>query len=359
MIVITGAAGFVGSALAWHFNRLGRTDLWLVDELGRDQKYANLAGLDFCDYAEKGEFLERLAAGPVPKVEAVFHLGACSSTTESNASYLMRNNFAYTRALAKWCLARGVRMVYASSAATYGNGERGYSEDVALLPRLQPLNAYAMSKHAFDLWAWHAGALDKIAGLKYFNVFGPNEYHKAEMRSMVLRAFEQIQNLGRVRLFRSERAEFADGEQERDFIYVKDAVAMTAWFLDHPEANGIFNIGSGRARTWNDLARAAFAALGRRPARVEYFSMPAELRDKYQYSTTAEMRRLAAAGGPATRWTLETAVADYIQNYLWPGHRRLTEVREAEPPPLPAAVPVGPAVQRAAQTAEPRATGQE
>lgn len=326
MIAITGAAGFVGSALAWHFNRLGRSDLWLVDELGKDQKFLNLAGLDFADYAEKGEFLERLASGHMPDLEAVFHLGACSSTTEANVSYLMQNNFAYTRALAKWCLAHGVRLVYASSAATYGDGAQGYGEEAGALRRLRPLNAYAMSKHAFDLWAWHAGALERIAGLKYFNVFGPNEYHKAEMRSMALRAFEQIQTLGRVRLFRSERPEFGDGEQERDFIYVKDAVAMTAWFLDHPSANGIFNIGSGRARTWNDLARAAFQALGRRPARVEYFSMPAELRDKYQYSTTAEMRRLPAAGGPAAQWPLEAAMSDYIQNYLWPGRKHLAEV---------------------------------
>ncbi|MGH9534794.1 MAG: NAD-dependent epimerase/dehydratase family protein, partial [Terriglobales bacterium] len=198
MIVITGAAGFIGSALAWHFNLAGHNDLWLVDELGHGQKCLNLAGLDFADYTDKGEFLERLAAGSVPPLEAVFHLGACSSTTETDAAYLMRNNFAYTRALAKWCLARGVRLVYASSAATYGDGAQGYSEDASGLPRLRPLNAYALSKHAFDLWACHAGALDRIAGLKYFNVFGPNEYHKAEMRSMALRAFEQIQSVGRV-----------------------------------------------------------------------------------------------------------------------------------------------------------------
>lgn len=332
MIAITGAAGFLGSALAWHLNRQGRSDLWLVDELGQGQKFRNLAGLDFSDYAEKGEFLERLASGRMPELEAVVHLGACSSTTETNASYLMHNNFAYSRALAKWCLTHGVRLVYASSAATYGNGAEGYGEEARELARLRPLNAYAVSKHAFDLWAWHAGALERIAGLKYFNVFGPNEYHKAEMRSMALRAFEQIQNLGRVRLFRSERPEFGDGEQERDFIYVKDAVAMTAWFLDHPAANGIFNIGTGQARTWNDLARAAFQALGRRPAKVEYFSMPPELRDKYQYSTTAEMRRLAEVGGPSARWTLEAAMADYIQNYLWPGRKHLAEVADKPAP---------------------------
>lgn len=336
MIAITGAAGFLGSALAWHFNRQGRSDLFLVDELGSDQRFLNLTGLDFADYAEKGEFLERLAAGHVPELEAVFHLGASSSTTETNASYLMRNNFAYTRALAKWCLAHGARLVYASSAATYGDGAQGYGEEASALPRLRPLNAYAMSKHALDLWALHSGALERVAGLKYFNVFGPNEYHKAEMRSMALRAFEQIQTLGRVRLFRSERPAYGDGEQERDFIYVKDAVAMTAWFLHHPAANGIFNIGSGRARTWNDLARSAFQALGRRPARVEYFAMPAELRDKYQYSTTAEMRRLAAAGGPAPQWTLEAAVNDYTQNYLWPGRKRLAEVAVTAPVAVPA-----------------------
>lgn len=325
MIAITGAAGFIGSALAWHFNRAGRHDLLLVDDLGRDAKFRNLAGLNFADYLDKGELLARVEQGlPLPRLEAVFHLGACSATTEPDAAFLMRNNFAYSKSLAEWCLARQVRFVYASSAATYGDGSQGYAEDAARLPQLRPLNPYALSKHALDLWAWHREALGLIAGLKYFNVFGPNEYHKGDMRSMVLRAFEQIQSTGRVRLFRSDRPDFADGEQRRDFVYVKDAAALTAWFLDHPEANGIFNVGSGVARTWNDLARAVFAALGRPPC-IEYFDMPPELRGKYQYATQAPLDRLRQVGGPAPQRTLEAAVADYVRGYLVPGGRCLQE----------------------------------
>lgn len=319
MIAITGAAGFIGSALAWHCNQAGRHDLLLVDDLGRDARFRNLCGLDFDDYLDKDEFLARIENGrPLPELEAVFHLGACSSTLETDAGYLMRNNFAYSKAVAQWCLARGVRLIYASSAATYGDGAQGHADHLASLPRLQPLNAYALSKHAFDLWAWRAGALESAVGLKYFNVFGPNEYHKGEMRSMALRAFEEIQAGGPVRLFRSDRPDFADGEQRRDFIYVKDAVAVTAAFLERPSAAGLFNVGSGEARTWNDLARAVFAAL-ELPPRIEYFDMPAELRGKYQYVTEAPLDRLRGAGAPALRWTLEAAVADYVGEYLLPG----------------------------------------
>ena len=330
MIAITGAAGFIGSALAWHFNRLGRTDLVLVDDLGQDGRFRNLSGLDFADFFGKDDFLARLEGrGALPALEAIFHLGACSATTETDAAYLMRNNFGYSKTVAQWCLARSARLVYASSAATYGDGAQGYGDDAAGLSSLRPLNAYAFSKHAFDLWVRHAGAMDRVVGLKYFNVFGPNEYHKGEMRSMALRAFEQIEARGVVRLFRSDRADFADGEQRRDFVYVKDAAAITAWFLGHPRANGIFNVGSGRARTWNDLARAVFTALDRAP-RIEYFDMPAELRGKYQYATEAPLERLRAAGAPMPQWSLEEAIGDYVRNYLAPG--RLTLAAEHPAP---------------------------
>ncbi|MGH9394478.1 MAG: ADP-glyceromanno-heptose 6-epimerase, partial [Terriglobales bacterium] len=290
-----------------------------VDDLGSDRKFLNLAGRPCADVWATDAFQARINAdGGLPKLAVVVHLGACSSTIEADGGFLMRNNFAYTRTLAEWCLRHGVRFIYASSAATYGDGGLGYSDDPALLPRLRPLNKYAFSKHAFDLWALHQGAFQgpgAITGLKYFNVYGPNEGHKGDMRSMVLKAFEQIQATGRVRLFKSYRQGIADGEQTRDFLYVDDAVAATAWFLDHPEASGIFNLGSGVARTWNDLARAVFAALGREP-QIEYIEMPEAIRPAYQYSTCADVTRLRAAGCSVPFRSLEDGVRDYVRHLL-------------------------------------------
>ncbi len=318
MIAITGAAGLIGSALVWHCNRQGRSDLLLVDALGRSDKFRNLAGLDFSDYLEREEWESRLESGALPGLEAVVHLGACSNTTERDGSWLMRNNFGSSRLAAGYCLARGIRLIYASSAATYGDGRQGYDDALEGMARLRPLNKYAFSKHAFDLWAWRSGALATITGLKYFNVFGPNEYHKGDMRSLVVKAWEQIQADGCVRLFQSNTPAYADGEQQRDFLYVKDAVAMTAWFLEHPEAAGIYNLGSGTARSWNDLVGAIFAALGR-PARIEYIPMPASLQAAYQNHTCAELGRLRRAGCGIAARPLEAAVEDYVRNYLAPG----------------------------------------
>ena|SRR6185312_6677587 len=318
MVVVTGAAGFIGSALVAECNRRGRSSLLLVDQLGGDQRFRNLCGLAFADFCPTDEFLARVERDRgLPRLEAVIHLGACSATTEPDGDFLMRNNFAYTCTLAEWCLRHGVRFIYASSAATYGDGELGYSDEPALLPRLRPRNKYALSKHAFDLWALRHGAFGKggIAGLKYFNVYGPNEYHKGEMRSMALKAFEQVRAEGRVRLFQSHREDFAHGEQNRDFLYVLDAVAMTLWFLDHPEAAGVFNIGCGAARTWNALAGAVFRAMGVEPA-IEYVPMPEAIRPAYQYATCADLGRLRAAGCTLQPRSLEEGVKDYVQNYL-------------------------------------------
>jgi ADP-L-glycero-D-manno-heptose 6-epimerase len=316
MIAITGGAGFIGSALAWHLNRAGRHEILLVDRLGKGEKYRNLAGLNLADYWEADEFIGRMEAGkPLPSIEAVVHLGACSSTTEDDASFLMRNNFAYSRALAEWCLERGVRFIYASSAATYGDGRTGYADDERRLAQLLPLNKYGLSKHAFDLWAAHRGALRSITGLKFFNVYGPNEYHKGAMRSMVVKGYEEIRRSGSVRLFKSYRPDYADGEQVRDFIYVKDAVAIAAWFLDHPRATGIFNVGSGRAESWNQLAASLFEAMGR-PPKIEYVEMPDGLREKYQYSTRAEMSRLREQGCTIAVRPLREGVAEYVNKYL-------------------------------------------
>ncbi len=316
MIAITGGAGFLGSALIWHLNGQGRHDIVVVDDLGQGDKFRNLVGAQFHEYLGKEEFIARIQADSnLPQMDAVVHLGACSATTEVDGDYLMRNNYGYTRALADWCLQHGVRFIYASSAATYGNGELGYAANEGLVPRLRPMNKYAFSKQAFDLWAFFQGAFKSITGIKYFNVFGPNEYHKGGMRSMVLKAFDQIRASGGVQLFRSHRPDYRDGEQERDFIYVKDAIRMTAWFLDHPEATGIYNVGTGMARTWNDLAGAVFHAMGV-PPKIEYIDMPESIRSGYQYSTQAEMGRLQAAGCELPAFSLEEAVRDYVQNYL-------------------------------------------
>jgi len=316
MIIVTGGAGFIGSALVWQLNRQGIDDILVVDELGRDEKWQNLASLRFLDYQHKDDFLAAIQADRIPaKVRAVVHLGACSSTTEQDADFLMRNNYRYTRTLAEWCLGRKVRFIYASSAATYGDGAQGYSDDDAITPTLLPLNKYGYSKQVFDLVALRTGSFRHMVGLKFFNVYGPNEYHKGDMSSVVFKAFHQIRQNGAVRLFRSERADYPDGGQMRDFIYVKDCVAVIAWLIEHVEVNGLFNLGAGVARTWNDLVGAVFSALGI-PPKIEYIDLPAALRGRYQYFTRAEMQKLRAADAPVDFRPLEESVRDYVQRYL-------------------------------------------
>jgi ADP-L-glycero-D-manno-heptose 6-epimerase len=316
MIIVTGGAGFIGSALVWHLNQQGIDDILVVDELGREEKWQNLASLRFADYLHKDDFLqllERDAFKSHPR--ALVHLGACSSTTEQDADFLMRNNYRYTRTLAEWALARDVRFIYASSAATYGDGARGYCDHDDVTPTLLPLNKYGYSKQAFDLWALRTGALDKIVGLKFFNVYGPNEYHKGDMSSVVVKAFHQIMQDKVVRLFKSDHPDYADGCQQRDFVYVKDCVAVIAWLIHNPHVAGLFNLGSGTARTWNDLVSAVFAAT-EIPAYIEYIDLPAALRGRYQYFTQADMGKLRATGCPVDFPTLEDSVRDYVLNYL-------------------------------------------
>lgn len=312
-IVVTGGAGFIGSNIVKRLNELGENHILIVDNLGNTDKWRNLAGLNFEDYVQKDVFLERLSEGAFGgKISAIFHMGARSSTTESDMEYLMKNNYEYTKILALWAIKEEVRFIYASSAATYGDGSMGFSDDHSLLTRLRPLNAYGYSKHLFDLWALKKGLLDKIVGLKYFNVFGPNEWHKGEMRSMVLKAYEQIKKDGKVRLFKSYHKDYGDGGQLRDFIYVRDAVEMTLYFLEHPEINGIFNIGTGNPKTWNDLAKAVFSALGRELS-IEYINMPEDVRDRYQYFTKADISKLYKSGYKKETTPLEDAVKDYIR----------------------------------------------
>ena len=266
----------------------------------------------------KNDFLKTVVENPPKPVEAVFHLGACSSTTETDASYLIKNNYQYSKSLAQWAIAAGIRFIYASSAATYGDGENGFADEEDKIETLKPLNPYGYSKQLFDLWAKRHGLLEKIVGLKYFNVFGPNEYHKADMRSFVLKAFEQINAAGRVRLFKSYRPEYPDGGQKRDFLYVKDAVDMTLFFYDNPQIGGLFNIGTGIARSWNDLANAVFAAMAKKP-NIEYIEMPDSIRGQYQYFTQADISKLRSAGCGKKPTSLESAIKDYVQNYLQKG----------------------------------------
>lgn len=318
MIVVTGGAGFIGSAVVHALNQRGHTDICIVDVEDHPEKKNNLAPLKFTRLVSPQPFLDEVLAGSLKGLEGLFHLGACSSTTETDVEFLNRNNFQYTRHLAEYCLHRDIRFIYASSAATYGDGRQGYSDDVSLLETLKPLNPYGQSKQDFDMWARQEGVLDRMVGLKYFNVFGPNEYHKEDMRSMVLKGFEQIRDTGRIRLFKSYKPEYGDGEQVRDFVYVQDAVAMTLFFQDHPEINGLFNVGSGDARCWNDLAHAIFGALNREPV-IEYIEMPESIRDQYQYHTCAETDKIRKAGYDRPVLSLEDAVHDYVNQYLIPG----------------------------------------
>ncbi len=309
--LVTGAAGFIGANVVEALNRRGQTDLLLSDMLGSDEKWRNLLGLRFEDLLHPSELLERLERDELRDIQTVIHLGACSSTTERDADFLLRNNYQYTRRLCQWCLARRIRFVYASSAATYGEGSRGYSDDDSVTPTLTPLNMYGYSKHLFDLWALKHGLTDRIVGLKYFNVFGPREAHKGDMRSVVHKAFEQIRSTGEMTLFRSYHPDYRDGEQKRDFVYVRDAAAVTLHFTDPKTPGGIYNCGTGEARTWNDLAQAVFAAM-RLPPRVRYIDMPESLRPKYQYFTQARTDKLRAAGYVAPFTPLTEAVSDYV-----------------------------------------------
>ncbi len=319
MIVLTGGAGFIGSGILSRLNLLGRSDIVVVDHIeDGEEKERNLEGKRYAAYMDKALFIERVMADDLPwPVEGIIHMGACSSTVLQDARYFEENNVAYSCRLASWALRKGLRFVYASSAATYGDGSQGYSDEERLLPRLAPLNLYGDSKHRFDLWMSENGHLRRAAGLKFFNVFGPNEYHKGEMRSVVAKAYRKAAETGRMVLFKSHRIEFADGEQKRDFIYVKDVIDVVLYFWENRRVNGIFNVGTGRARSWNDLARALFAALGR-PVRIDYIEMPPILRDRYQYFTEARIEKLRDSGYDRPFTSLEEAVKDYT-GYLAEG----------------------------------------
>ncbi len=324
MIVVTGGAGFIGSNVVAVLIAHGRGDLAVCDRMGEGEKWRNLEKSGIREVIAPEELLGFLD-GRAGNVEAVVHMGAVSSTTETDAALLRRENVRFPLALWRWCAANGVRLIYASSAATYGDGTAGFDDDgsVAALARLRPLNPYGRSKNLFDrrvarLVADGAPRPPQWAGLRFFNVYGPGEGHKGPMRSVVVQVYEQAVAGGPVRLFRSHRADISHGGQKRDFVYVADCAHVVLWLLDNPDVNGLFNLGTGVARTFEDLAHAVFAALAAKPA-IVYIDTPPEIRARYQYFTEAKMARLRSAGFDAPFTPLEAGVAEYVQRYLVPG----------------------------------------
>ncbi|OQY38816.1 MAG: ADP-glyceromanno-heptose 6-epimerase [Candidatus Cloacimonetes bacterium 4572_65] len=315
MIIVTGGAGLIGSAFVSYLNKKGRSDILIVDNLASSEKWKNLVGKNYDEYIHKDNFIEELLEGSFPTVEAIIHMGACSSTTELDADYLYNNNTEYTRILMEWSIENNVRFIYASSGATYGDGSKGYSDDHSDIRKLRPLNMYGYSKQLSDEMAYKNGLLENVCSLKFFNVFGPNEYHKGSMTSVVLNSFKQIKESGEVSLFKSDRSDYQDGEQSRDFIYVKDVVKIIYWLLKNPKVNGVYNIGTGNSRTWNDLVKAVFSALDL-PVNIKYIDMPEHLKHKYQYYTKADNQKIIDAGWKGGFTTLEDAVKDYVQKYL-------------------------------------------
>jgi ADP-L-glycero-D-manno-heptose 6-epimerase len=321
--VVTGGAGLIGSATIWGINNQNLENLWLVDWVEENSlKQRNLANLKYQRFLDAKLFREliREKSAELSEVKTIIHLGACSSTTETNEDYLDDNNFLYTKEVCEWALENNARFVYASSAATYGDGTMGMDDKEERIEKFKPLNLYGWSKHKFDLLAKKQGWFDKITGLKYFNVYGPNEEHKESMRSVVSKAYEQIAQTSKMSLFKSHRKEYRDGEQKRDFLYVKDAVQMTLWLVQNDQANGLFNLGNGQARTWLDLGKSIFSAL-KLQEKIEFVEMPLILQEKYQYFTEAKIEKLREHGYGYNLFSLEDAVQDYVNNYLVPDLR--------------------------------------
>jgi ADP-L-glycero-D-manno-heptose 6-epimerase len=315
MIVITGAAGFIGSCLVAALNQAGYYDLVLVDDFSRPEKEDNYLQKRYSALVNRDQLMDWIDQEQA-SIQYIFHLGARTDTTEFDVSIHTRLNLEYSKALWLKCVAYGLPITYASSAATYGDGAFGFDDDIALLPNLKPLNPYGDSKHAFDIWALAQDQKPfQWAGLKFFNVYGPNEYHKGRMASVVYHAYKQIAQKGHMQLFRSHRPEYKDGEQLRDFVYVKDVIAVCMWLMNHRQVSGLFNLGSGQARTFLDLSEQVFKSL-EKPADIRFVDTPLDIRETYQYFTEARMTKLLAAGYGGRWHSLEEGIDDYVSNYL-------------------------------------------
>ena len=314
MIIVTGGAGFIGSCVVRSLNEAGRSDIVIVDNISETDKWMNMRNKKYIKYVHKSKFLEELPT--YKNVEAIVHMGAQSSTTERDFDYLWENNFEYTKALWNYCAEKHISFIYASSAATYGDGSLGFNDRMDI-DKLLPLNGYGYSKQLFDLWVKHQAKSfpAQYCGLKFFNVYGPNEYFKGSMASMVFHGFNQIKETGKVKLFKSCNPNYADGGQLRDFVYVKDICKVIMWLLVNKHVSGLFNVGTGRAQSFAELAEATFHALDLEP-NIEYIDMPEKLRGKYQYYTKAEMSKLYDAGYPYHFADVENGVRDYVQSHL-------------------------------------------
>ena len=316
MLVVTGGAGFIGSVLVAMLNARGRRDILIVDEFGDGPKWKNLRGKSFLDVVMPEKFAHDLTAGVYDgRIDGILHIGAITDTSFRDMDELQERNVRYTRMLAQWSIAHSVRLIYASSASVYGDGGLGFSDADTVTPTLLPLNPYAFSKWLSDTEAIRENWTQKLVGLRFFNVFGPNEYHKGRLASVPWHSTNQIRDLGHIKLFQSHNPRYADGAQERDFVYVKDVCAVVLWFLDHPEASGIYNVGTGQARTFKDLALAIFRALDK-PVDITYIPTPENIRASYQYHTQADLTRLRQIGCDVPFLSLEDAIQDYVGTYL-------------------------------------------
>lgn len=313
--MLTGAAGFIGSYLLGYLNSRGYNDIIIVDDFSDEDKWFNFDSKQFTEKVERESLFDWLKQND-PAIDFVFHLGARTDTTEFDYSVHERLNVQYSKQIWEYCSAKSIPLVYASSAATYGGGELGYKDDHEIVEQLNPLNPYGKSKNEFDKWALKQDAYPPFwTGLKFFNVYGPNEYHKGRMASMIFHGFNQAQKTAKIRLFKSHRTDFKDGQQLRDFIYVEDVAKVCHWLMNNPVPSGLYNLGTGKARSFADLAKATFAAMGKDPV-IEYIDMPEDIRDKYQYFTEADMTKLVNAGYKENFYSLEEGVAEYVQNYL-------------------------------------------